>query len=348
MSDYASARSYAQAIRVAVQTRRMPPFAADNTGLCGTWEDARWLAGTEIDTLVRWQESGAPEGSPPRSGAQFRAGEAGAQFRADAVASIGGVYRPGLGAGGNRCFVVDPGLERDRLLDAIRVRSGDARAVAQVTLFALDSAAAEAQAAALDDGDAGLGYGCFGGARADGARLVASWTWPDPVLRMPAGTGVRLRAGRKLVAQIHYDISLTGSAFASDTNIELEFDDGAREARILSITAMGTLPPGQRYAAVETTQPVERRMKVVGIAPLMHVRGSTMRLEVEGGRCLAEFDHWHFNSQQLFRAREPAAVEPGDRLHLSCAYSTLGRPQPMRLGEAADEEECSARLWVTD
>src|SRR5579859_4655363 len=64
IDDYVHARSYAQPIRVAVQTRRMPPWGIDNTGLCGAWEDARWLSGDEIATIARWQEAGAPEGSP--------------------------------------------------------------------------------------------------------------------------------------------------------------------------------------------------------------------------------------------------------------------------------------------
>src|SRR5207248_1885482 len=83
---------------------------------------------------------------------------------------------------------------------------GDPRGVAQVTLFALDSDAAEADVAAL-----GTDYPCFGTARARDGRLVASWTWPTPVLRLPAG--VRLRAGRKLVAQIHYDVALAGGGY---------------------------------------------------------------------------------------------------------------------------------------
>jgi len=44
LDSYANLKQYAQPVRFAVQTRRMPPWGADNTGLCGTWQDARWLS----------------------------------------------------------------------------------------------------------------------------------------------------------------------------------------------------------------------------------------------------------------------------------------------------------------
>jgi Copper type II ascorbate-dependent monooxygenase, C-terminal domain len=351
LDDYASARMYAQPIRLAMQTRRMPPWGADDTGLCGRWKDARWLTTDEISTIARWQEGGSPEGEPQPSP---RGSVESTPFRADATLETGGVYHPGLGPGGYRCFVADPTLDRDRLLTAIRVVASDPRAVAQVTLFALDSAAGEAEALALDAAEPGLGYSCFGTARVRDARLVASWTWPEPVLRMPSGTGVRLFARRKMIVQAHYDITAAGGAFESRLAVELELEDHAREARVWAVRADGSLRPGQRYVAVETTVPVERRLRVVGIAPRMHIRGSVLHLTLEHGErgaqstCLGEFDHWHFYNQQLFRAVEPARLAPGDRVHLSCAYNTQGRTRPIAFGDHIDDEECSAYLFVTD
>jgi hypothetical protein len=344
--DYEHARTYAQTLKMSVQTRHMPPFGADNTGLCGTWEDARWLSADEIDTVVRWQEGGAPAGDPrPFPEVSI----ASPPFRADAAVDIGGVYQPGIGPGGNRCFVADPRLDRDRLLDAIKVVSDDPRGVAQVTLFALDSAAADDAAVALDQAEAGLGYSCFGSARVKDARPVASWTWPRPVLRLPAGN--RLHAQRKLVIQIHYDLARATGSFQSATRVNLEFDDHAREAQIVELRAEGPLPPGRTYVSVENRRPVERRMLLVGIAPRMHIRGDALQVAVERGDksiCLGDFDHWHFNDEQLFRLRKGVELQAGDRLRIQCSFRTLGRTQPMQFGDAIDDEECTAWLWVTD
>jgi hypothetical protein len=181
--------------------------------------------------------------------------------------------------------------------------------------------------------------------------MVMSWSWPDPVLRLPAGTGVRLRAARSVVVQIHYDITMPGGAYESRTRVELELDDHAREARVLTVSADGTLAEGQRYVSVERALPIDRRLRVVAVAPRMHIRGDVMRLELERGaerRCLATFDHWHFYNGRLFNAANPIDVNPGDRITISCAYHTLGRPAPTVFGDGIDDEECVARLFVLD
>jgi mono/diheme cytochrome c family protein len=346
--DYESVRTYAEPIRLFTQARVMPPWAADNSGECGTWVDAHWLSDAQIATISDWIDKGLPEGAPDIiSGASTFV----TPFHSDGQIDIGGTYRPGVGAGGNRCFLADPHLDRDRLLTAIRVASDDARGVAQLTLFALDSAAAEAEAAALDEAEPGLGYGCFGTARVNDARLVASWTWPEPILRLPAGTGVRLHAGRQLVIQVHYDVARTSSSFVSGTQVELELDDRVTEARVVAVSAEGPLPPGLKSTSVESIGAPAGSMRMVGVAPRMHIRGRNLRLEVEHEgetTCLARFPNWDFYNQQVFRAARPTRIEAADHLRISCEYVTLGRTEPVAFGDAIDDEECVAYLFVTD
>ncbi len=344
------ARTYAQPIRLAVQMRKMPPFGVDNTGLCGTWQHARWLSSEEIATITKWQEAGAPAGEPPSTPPVVPPTPAAAPFRADIELSIG-TYRPGLGAGGNRCFVVDPKLAADRYLSAIRISADDPRALAQVTLFSLESAEAEAAVERLDAEDAGPGYSCFGTTRVEASHPVASWTWPEPVWRFPTGTGPLLKQGRKLVAQLHYNVTLTGGGYVSSPRVALELAEQARPLEVVRVDAVGELPPKQRYAAVENRHALGRRMEVVGIAPRMHIRGETMQLELErGGRetCLATFDHWWFYNQQLFLLDRPLPVERDDQLRIACSYGTLGRTRPIEFGDGIDDEECVAYLFVTE
>jgi hypothetical protein len=62
-------------------------------------------------------------------------------------------YTPGLDVTAYRCFLVDPKLPEDHLVTAFRVGPTDARSVAQVTVYQLESEAAEDAARALDDAD---------------------------------------------------------------------------------------------------------------------------------------------------------------------------------------------------
>jgi hypothetical protein len=345
LTDYESVLVYAEPIRLFTRARVMPPWGADNSGDCGTWQGARWLSEAQIESIASWLDNDAPQGAPDAiSGATMFV----TPFRSDALIDIGAPYKPGLGAGGNRCFLADPHLDRDRLLTAIRVASDDPRAVAQVTLFALDSAEAEAEALALDAAESGSGYGCFGTARVADARLVASWTWPEAVLRLPSGTGIRLHQGRQLVIQIHYDVSRTSSSFVSGTQVELELDDQATEARVLPVSAELQLPPGASSVATEVVHTIDQKVKLVGVAARMHIRGRNLQLAVEDGACLARFPNWDFYNQQLFRAAQPTVIETGQKLRLSCEHTTLGRTETMHSGDSIDDEECVAYLYVTD
>src|SRR5438046_8509545 len=56
---YQEARPWAKAIKAAVATRKMPPWSADPS--YGHFTNDRSLKQSEIDTLVKWADSGAAE-----------------------------------------------------------------------------------------------------------------------------------------------------------------------------------------------------------------------------------------------------------------------------------------------
>ncbi len=303
LADYEDVKSYAEPIGMDVQLRTMPPWGVDDGGWCGTWDDARWLTDDEIARVVMWQQNGAPEGLPDTISAATP--PLPTQFTPGALLDIGGVYQPGLGPGGNRCFVADPALDRDRLLTAIRVSSSDPRAVAQVTLFSLDSDAAEAAAASLDAGDPGLGYSCFGTTRTPDARLVASWSWPTPVLNLPAGTGVRLHAGRELVVQIHYD------SHASPA--------GSKRAAMMASGSGALAMPHTTPSAPDVTTRSAPACSVPLTARLMAVEAAQMTAPASGQR-----------NQTKTRARSPemSQTEMPATTPSTAAWSKRGRSPP--------------------
>ena len=58
---YQSARPWAKAMKTAVATRKMPPWFADSEH--GAYLNDRSLKQSEIDAIVKWADSGAPEGN---------------------------------------------------------------------------------------------------------------------------------------------------------------------------------------------------------------------------------------------------------------------------------------------
>jgi hypothetical protein len=219
-------------------------------------------------------------------------------------------------------------------------------------VYAIDSGAAEAAALALDAAEPELGYTCYGSSRVPGARLLTSWTWDSPVLRLPSGTGVRLRAGRRVVVQIHYNPIATGLGVPTHTHIDLEFGDQEKEASFLAV-APGSfqLPPGLRHTEAKAEVRLSRALTIWGVAPRMHTLGKTMQLDlVRTGppACIANFDHWHFYHQRLFEYAEPLRTNSGDVIRVSCVYDTENPSVPTEMGEHIDDEECLASLLVTN
>ena len=60
--SYKEARPWAKAIKAAVATRKMPPWSADPD--YGHFTNDRSLKQSDIDTIVKWADSGAAEGNP--------------------------------------------------------------------------------------------------------------------------------------------------------------------------------------------------------------------------------------------------------------------------------------------
>src|SRR6187399_1298237 len=60
--DYQSVRPWAKSMKTAVASRKMPPWFADPQ--YGHILNDRTLKQSDIDTIVKWADAGAPEGNP--------------------------------------------------------------------------------------------------------------------------------------------------------------------------------------------------------------------------------------------------------------------------------------------
>lgn len=336
-------------IRLMAQMRDMPPWGAENTGLCGKWRDALWLEDDQLRMLEKWTEqplmgdAARARPAPPR---------AEPPFHPSGVALDTGVdFRPGLGDAAYHCFVTAPAGDHDRVATAFRFVSTEPRSVEQVTVYTLDTPQAEAAVAQLDERDPAPGYACYGSPALDGARLLTSWTWDSPVSRLPPGFGVRVPGGRKLLVQIHYNPIATGLDVPTRTKVELELDQSARVATFLDVAPHElNLAPQQTRVEARAEIVVPRAYRLLGVAPRMHTLGRTMQLErsrdAAAWQCTGSFDHWDFYRQRLFVLENPVELSAGTRLRLSCVYDTRSHSDATHAGERIEDEECLAQLLV--
>ena len=338
LTSYADAKAKAARIKPAVQARRMPPSNADNSGSCGTFENARWLTDAQIATLSDWVDAGAPRGTGPE---QLTVVEPEHLAGADvgATLDIGGTYVPYASAADDyRCFVVDPGLKDDRILVAYEVVPGEPRIVHHALLYVLPANQVAAQAAALDDAEPGLGYRCFGGAGVDGAVPVAGWAPGTPVTRYPEGTGVRIPGGRLAVLQIHYN--LAAGALPDHTRVRLKLAESVPHEAYVNIMTNAdlSLPPGKCWSPPRLTAKLGDGpgVDLLGVYPHMHLRGRTLRVErVRDGQttCLLDVPSWEFHWQQAFFYDSPVELRAGDHVRVTCGFDTRADTETVTWGE---------------
>ena len=350
LSTYGSASTFGFSIRSATQTRYMPPSTIDNSGACNTWTDARWLTDAEITTIDEWVAAGFPEGNP--ADAPPAPTPLPTLTEVNETIDTAFDYTPPASADEYRCFVVNRDGEAASFLTAYEVQPGNAEIVHHVVLFMPASQADEDAADALDTGDAGPGYQCFGASGVD-ASILSVWAPGTGATFFPAGTGIQIPANRNLVIQVHYNTlgSVGGDPFTA-IDLDLETTVGQQAAILPFGAALGsfTIPPGETAYEVVRTATVPIGGTVHAIYPHMHTHGRLLLVEQIRGAttsCVANVDRWNFGWQQFFTATTPIELQSGDEIRVTCTFDTQGETDPITSGENTDQEMCGIGVYAT-
>lgn len=354
LDTYESASMHAPLIAAYTQSRRMPPFFAVNDGTCQTFEDhGRWLSDTDIAILGQWNANGAPMGTmttpptvmtPPTIDAP------------DVTITMPQPFTPQMrGTDPNefRCFVVDPGVTTDQFITAYEVRPGNALVVHHVIVFEPESDADATTAAGMENADGRPGYPCSGGTIVP-SHPVALWAPGGHRTDYPATTGLALPAGRRLIIQIHYNLTNDPAQDMSDTT-SIRFETTATVARPASMLLLSqstlALPP---HLASTTSAPRSFRSPgagtLWGVFPHMHTAGRQLGLTLTHGSttsCIADVERWDFNWQQAYFYTTPISVASGDRVTITCEFNTMTRDATTTYGEGTEDEMCLSFFYVT-
>ena len=229
LSNAQEAIKHARASQLAVQGKRMPPWMPG--GASPKYRDELKLSDADIAVIANWAWAGAPEGKPSDAKTSLvRATDA----KPDLTVDIGRDFQPDRSLSDEyRCFVIDPGINEERFLSGYGIQPGNASIVHHVILFQVtpDLAAEAKTLEAKADGRGG--YTCFGGpgvgldvsARFRGQTttsnvgFIGSWVPGASAVNYPDGTGVLLKPGAQIIAQVHYNT--LGGAGADRTATKL-------------------------------------------------------------------------------------------------------------------------------
>jgi hypothetical protein len=236
LTSFADASAKRGAASAAVRKGHMPPWFGARC--CTNYFRDFSLTDSEKSTFLAWSEGEGLEGD--MSTAAAIPASIGGLSRVDATAGMSRDYIPRPPSGSTddtRCFVVDWPLAGEGFITGMNPKPGQRSVVHHLVVGLLDPgdhAAVEAR----DNESPEAGFDCSGGLgdfpkiKLLGGSLLGG--------DFPRGIGTPIRAGAKLLLNIHYSTA-HAEPVADRTTVEFRVDSKAREAKAMVIENLAWL-----------------------------------------------------------------------------------------------------------
>jgi mono/diheme cytochrome c family protein len=351
LASYEDVRARASLIADVVEARVMPPWPPSDRGV--PLLHSRALTDEQVRTVVSWARAGAPEG--PAAQHEERRPEL-PTIRPDLALEMAESYVPDPTVTDDyRCFVVDPGLAETRYLTGYDIVP-ESPGVHHVILFLVLEEGLE-RLAELDAADPAYGYPCFGATGVESTapippvRALGGWvpgTGPTP---LPAGTGLAIPPGSRLVMQVHYNVVRSAAPDRTSAVLELSGGEGLVPAVNLPLWNLDfSVPAGARNHVVEATSIVPVPGRLHGLFPHMHLHGTSISVSLarpSGETLLIDIPRWDFHWQGSYTFAAPERLSPGDVLKLRCVFENVSGTVPLTWGERTEDEMCLSAVYVS-
>jgi peroxiredoxin len=335
LSSYDEVVGWAPMIEEVVRENRMPPWHADPK--VGKFANDCRLSDEEKQLISDWVAAGAPEGNPkdlPKPKQYTSGWQISPPDRVIAMAEKPFAV-PAEGKVEYQYFVVDPGFTEDMWVSQAEARPGNNAVVHHIIVFIVPPGAPVKQ----------MGEGM-------GSRDLLVGTAPgNPPTRCEPGMAKRIRAGSKLLFQMHYtangaeqqDLSCVGLVFADPATVTREVQTD------LAINTDFEIPPGASDHPVDSWRKFASDTLIISFMPHLHLRGKAFRYDLQypDGRVetLLDIPRYDFNWQNTYVLAEPKLVPKGARLHCVAHFDNseenLANPdptQPVGWGEQTWDE----------
>jgi mono/diheme cytochrome c family protein len=371
---YQDARPWARSIKNKVSRREMPPWAIDRSTGIQRFKNDRSLSETEIATIVRWVDAGAPEGSradmpkPPEPSTVAASSDGWLIGKPDLVVMQKEPFKMyAAGSDWWETFAVDTGLTEDRWIKTVQMRPGNAKIVHHFCAAILPPGGrpgggtgvvgppdqyAEEELRLLEEERQLAGESNVG----NGTPSFGCYIPGRPTVELGDGKGILLKAGSKLAFQMHY--SASGEEGIDQSSVGLVFypKDTTPKHQVMSAYFQKfpafelDIPPHSRVEH-DAYFPLQKPTRLLSFTPHMHMRGAGLVLEaiLPTGRVLtlAAVDRYDFNWQieYIFDDDVAPLLPAGTMLHAIVIHDNTSanprNPDPNRwvgYGQASSEE----------
>ena len=317
-----AARPWAKAIRIAVASRKMPPWFADRR--YGHFSNDASLSQAEIDTLVRWANDGALEGDPGDLPPPVQWPGDAWQIQPDVIVSLPAFPVPAKRIVEWIYVTVPSGFAKDTWVTSIEVLPGDPSVVHHAGVF-------------VKPHKNQTGLGDMAAVYVPGFRAMDYRVYRAAQL---------IPAHSDLVVHLHYtphgkqvtDITRIGLTLAKEAP-ERRFITYSPQPPAISNPEVFRIPAGDpdwESPSVDGVFQVEAA--IVWFLPHMHLRGRDMTysLTYPGGtpEIVLRVPRYDFAWQMGYDAASPIPVTKGTWLHVEAHYdnsaNNAANPAPDR------------------
>lgn len=355
LASFENVSKRARQIAEVIEAKIMPPWKPVSG--YGHFAGERRLTASQIATLRKWADAGAPEGTRddlpplPRFPPGWRLG------RPDLIVRM---PRPFLlhadGPDITQHFVIPLGLQQDQLISAIEVHPGNPKIVHHAHMF-LDLSG---KGRLLDAADPGEGYTRFGGTGLSNASYLGGWNPGATPHFFPPGTGRMMPKAGDVVFQIHYHPS--GKPEFDQTEIGIYFaPPGARQ--VVTDMVVGNtdliIPAGKPDAQFTAEYVLPSTLTLLEIRPHMHLLGKSYEVRgvlPNGGIVpLIKIDDWDFGWQDSYVFDPFIRLPAGTRVQILVTYDNSEKnpdnpnspPKTVYFGEESTDEMSNCAIRVT-
>ena len=381
LTSYEDLQNNAPKIRNAINTGLMPPWLASKG--CADYYGDRSLSDAQIKMFTQWIDAGQVKGDPgDYSKPVIR--QTGLT-RVDNTLMMPVNYTPQLSPDEYRCFVIDWPYQQDMYVTGFNTKPGNPAIVHHVIAYlAYPENVAEYQA--LDAADPMPGYTCFGGPGGNTGfpGMIGAWAPGSQGGDFPAGTGIKVSPGSKIILQVHYN-TLNSSPVPDMTGVEIKADATVAKPALLMFWTNPdwvqnhtmSIPAGQSdvsYSFATDPTPFLSRfphspftggkpLTIYSAALHQHLRGTKSRLQINHWsgeqECLLDIQKWNFHWQMAYPFSQAKTFKPGDELQIDCHWDNSQANQPwvgdtqlpardINWGEGSTDEMCLGALYVTE